>query len=156
MVNRRCSPPDGPGITISERGCGFAEASIEPRVVPRVLLSLLLSSKVCALSPLTAGLLVKPPAGLAEALDSGSGLAIGLSGCGASVACTAILFGVCILFGGSVLFGGSCSCEPGPGMLSPSLQFAGVSGTGPKAAIPPGGGRRVGGDTIGSFPVGIR
>lgn len=66
MVNRRCSPPDGPGITISERGCGLAEASIESRVVPLVLLSLLRSSSVGAFSLLTAGLLDKPPAGDAD------------------------------------------------------------------------------------------
>jgi hypothetical protein len=44
----------------------------------------------------------------------------------------------------------------GPGMLSPSLQLAGVSGTGPRAAIPPGGGLRVGGDMTGSLPDCIR
>ncbi len=44
----------------------------------------------------------------------------------------------------------------GPGMLSPSLQFAGVRGTGPKADIPPGGGLRVGGEMTGSVPDGIR
>lgn len=53
------------------------------------------------------------------------------------------------MFGDSVRGGG-------PGMLSPSLQFAGVNGTGPRAITPLGGGRRVGGDTIGSLPVGNR
>ena len=143
MVKRRCSPPDGPGITISERGCGFAELSIEPRVPALVLLSLLRSIRV--FSPLTAGLLVNPPDGLAkDSPDSGWGLTVALPALGVSAACAA---------GGSR--NGVC-CRVGPGMLSPSLQLAGVGGTGPKAAIPPGGGLRVGGDMIGSLPEGMR
>lgn len=143
MVKRRCSPLDGPGITISERGCGFAEASMEPRVPALVLLSLLRSISV--FSPLTAGLLVNPPDGLAEeAPDSGWGLATELPTPGVSTPCAT---------GGSR---DNVDCTTGPGMLSPSLQLAGVGGTGPRAAIPPGGGLRVGGDMIGSLPEGIR
>jgi len=46
--------------------------------------------------------------------------------------------------------------ESGPGMASPSLQFAGVGGTGPRAETPLGGGRLVGGETIGSLPEDTR
>lgn len=38
---------------------------------------------------------------------------------------------------------------------SVSTQSAGVGGTGPRAATPLGGGRRVGGDTTGSLVVGL-
>jgi hypothetical protein len=146
IVKRRCSPPaEGDGITISERCGGLAEVSIEPRVPPLVLLSLRRSRSVGAFSLLTAGLLVRPPAGLAdEAPYSGRGLATELPTLEVSTACT------------TAASGDSVDGASGPGMLSPSLQFAGVGGTGPKAAIPLGGGRRVGGDTIGSLPEGIR
>lgn len=39
--------------------------------------------------------------------------------------------------------------------IGSSVQFAGVGGTGPRAVTPLGGGRRVGGDTIGSLPEDI-
>lgn len=140
MVRRRCRP-DAPGMTMSERGCGPPEASIEPRDVPLVRLSLLRSSSV--FSPRTAGLLVKPPELDEDVPDSGGGPALELPMLDVSTPCAA-----------ATLEGR----EPGagPGMLSPSLQFAGVGGTGPSAETPLGGGLRVGGDTIGSLPDGIR
>lgn len=144
MVKRRWRPPDGPGITISERPCGLTEASIELRLLVRVLLSLLRSISVFSL--LTAGLLVNPPDGLAEeTLVSGSGVVAQLR-----------LLGVLWETGAGTGFGCSMAEAAGPGMLSPSLQLAGVGGTGPRADIPPGGGLRVGGDMIGSGPDGIR
>ena len=183
MVKRRCSPPEGPGITISERACGLAEASIEPRVPILVLLSLLLSISV--FSPLTAGLLVRPLDGLAEeAPDSGWGLTASVLGVGSAActgacagdctgACAETCTGPCTGACAAAGFGASLACMAGPGilpfslqfagvsgtgpgMLSPSLQFAGVKGTGPKADIPLGGGLRVGGEMTGSVPAGIR
>lgn len=68
IVGRRCNP-DGPGITISERGCGPADASMEPRALLLVRLSLRRSRSV--FSPRTAGLLVKPPELAEDAPDSG-------------------------------------------------------------------------------------
>ena len=53
---------------------------------------------------------------------------------------------------GVVPFGDSVRCDTGFGIASSCCQFAGVGGTGPRAITPLGGGRRVGGDIIGSLP----
>ena len=78
IVRRLCRPPDDgpagddPGITMSERAFG-APPSIELRLFPLVLLSLRRSRS--DLSPRTTGLLLKPPAELADdttdTVDSG-------------------------------------------------------------------------------------
>jgi len=128
-------------MTISESPCA---PSSEFRALPLVRLSVRLSRKL--FSPLKAGVLDKTP--VAELADdtADSGCALELLTLAVSTIADALLLAVSVVELLGWVFG-----------VSPdSCQFAGVGGTGPKAVTPLGGGRRVGGDTMGSLPEGIR
>lgn len=130
MVILRVKPePDG--MTISDKVCASMDASIEWRALPLVLLSFRRSWSV--FSPRRARARAKPPAELTvDAVDSGC--ALELSRLESSLTND-------VRFGDSLLRWSSAS-----------IQSAGVGGTGPRAATPPGGGRLVGGDVTGSLP----
>lgn len=132
IVGLRTRPMAAGGITISVSRLFSRDPSIESRT-PLVLLSLRLSRSV--FSPLTAPVRANPLLELLpEAAESGFSLE---------------LVALEILSTREVRTGDGSR----PRLSSVSTQSAGVGGTGPNADTPLGGGRRVGGDMIGSLPL---
>ncbi len=133
IVNRRVNPPEEEGMTMSDNWPASSDPSIE-FLIPLVRLSVRLSRSV--FSPLTAPVLANPAAGLDdEPAEAGSSL---------ELAALETLSTIDARLGE----------WPLPRLLfSVSFQSAGVGGTGPSAATPDGGGRRVGGDTMGPLPL---